>query len=115
MPDVDLDLESQESIDDPVGYFDRYRRTGPVHWSDAHGAWIVIGHAQVAEAFRDSELLSADRIGPLERVAEARPASFARVVELLRGWMVFHDPPQHTRLRAPVRLCFMEVLLPMST
>jgi cytochrome P450 len=38
-------------------------------------------------------------------------------VDLLRGWMVFHDPPAHERLRDPVRRAFtpmrLERLAPM--
>ncbi|HAX05849.1 MAG TPA: cytochrome P450, partial [Acidimicrobiaceae bacterium] len=41
-----------------------------------------------------------------ERVAQHRPASFAKVVELLGGWMVFRDPPLHTHLRDPLRNVF---------
>jgi cytochrome P450 len=101
-----LDLESQDSIRSPAEYFARARAEGPVQWSEAHRAWLVLDHAEVADAFRDSERLSADRVAPLERVAADRPAAFAQVLELLRGWMVFRDPPQHTRLRAPVRNAF---------
>lgn len=101
-----IDLESQESIQRPAEYFARVSADGPVQWSDAHRAWIVLDHAGVSEAFRDSTRLSADRIGPLERAAATRPAAFGRVVDLLRGWMVFRDPPQHTRLRNPVRNTF---------
>lgn len=101
-----IDLESQDSIRRPAEYFGRARSDGPVQWSDAHRAWVVIDHHEVADAFRDSDRLSADRVGPLERVANERPEAFRQVLELLRGWMVFRDPPQHTRLRAPVRNAF---------
>lgn len=101
-----IDLERPESIRDPARYFGEARIDGPVQWSDAHKAWVVLGYAEVADAFRDSDRLSADRIGPLERVAVNRPEAFGKVVELLRGWMVFRDPPDHTRLRAPVRNAF---------
>ena len=60
--------------------------------------------------FRD-ERLSADRITPLERLAEKRPDAFHAVVDLLRGWMVFRDPPAHTRLRDPVRRAFTPRML----
>ena len=62
---------------------------GPVQWSDAHRAWVILDHAELSEAFRDGRLLSADRVTPLERVAQHRPASFAKVVELLGGGWYF--------------------------
>lgn len=101
-----LDLDSPESIQDPAGYFGARRAGGPVQWSDRHRAWVVLDYEEVGEAFREGETLSADRITTLERVARDRPATFQNVVELLKGWMIFRDPPAHTRLRDPVRNVF---------
>ncbi|MCP3910234.1 MAG: cytochrome P450 [Actinomycetia bacterium] len=103
---TDLDLDSDESIRDPAGYFGARRTDGPVQWSERQRAWVVLDHAEVGDAFRETETLSADRITALERVARDRPAAFVKVVDLLRGWMVFRDPPAHTRLRAPMRNVF---------
>ncbi len=103
---TDIDLNDPASIDDPYSYWSRYRDMGPVQWSDAHRAWVVLGHVELSEAFRDGRLLSADRVTPLERVAAHRPSSFSKVVELLGGWMVFRDPPLHTHLRDPMRNVF---------
>ena len=101
-----LDLACHESIRNPADYFGPRRQDGPVQWSEPLRAWVVLDHAEASDAFRDAEHLSADRITTLERVAADRPEAFGRVVELLRGWMVFRDPPHHTRLRAPVRNAF---------
>ncbi len=103
---TDLDLDSLESIQDPAGYFGARRADGPVQWSDAQRAWVVLDHEEVGEAFREGKTLSADRITTLERVALDRPEAFNRVVELLKGWMIFRDPPAHTRLRDPMRNVF---------
>jgi cytochrome P450 len=81
------------------------RTTAPVVWSDAHKAWIALSHAAVAEGFRDPRF-SSDRLPAFERLAETRPTAFRAVVDLLSGWMVFRDPPAHTRLREPVRAAF---------
>lgn len=103
---VGPDLACRDSIRDPAGYFARFHDRGAIQWSDAQSGWAVIGHAAAAAAFRDAAALSADRIGPLERVAALRPEAFGAVVDLLRGWMIFRDPPAHTRLREPVRAAF---------
>ncbi|MCP5029103.1 MAG: cytochrome P450, partial [Actinomycetia bacterium] len=102
----ELDLDSLESIQDPAGYFAARRGAGPVQWSEAQRAWVVLDHPDVGEAFRETDTLSADRITALERVAGDRPAAFMKVVDLLRGWMIFRDPPAHTRLRDPLRNVF---------
>ena len=103
---TDIDLDDPASVADPHGYWSRYRDDGPVQWSRAHPAWVVLDHAELSDAFRDGTRLSADRVTPLERVAAHRPAAFGRVVELLAGWMVFRDPPVHTHLRDPMRNVF---------
>ncbi len=97
-----LDLADSAVNQDPDGFAQRVLADGAIQWSDRHRAWLVLSHAEVAEAFRDTRL-SADRIEPFERVAAERPEAFGRIVELLSGWMIFRDPPAHTRLRDPVR------------
>ena len=100
-----IDLGSPEAIAEPHALFHRLRADGPVHRSDVHRAWLVLSHAGVSAGFRDPRL-SADRIPAFERMAASRPPGFARVVDLLRGWMVFRDDPAHNRLRDPVRKAF---------
>ncbi len=102
----DIDLGCPASVRDPAGYFAPWFERGDVHWSEAQRGWAVIGHQVVADVFRDADGVSADRVTTLERVARSQPAAFRTVVELLSSWMIFRDPPAHTRLRAPVRGAF---------
>jgi cytochrome P450 len=111
-----IDLTAPPNDTDPHTVFRELRATGPIHWSDPHRAWLVVSHKAVNEGFRDP-WLSSERIPSFERAAAAQPPGFAKVVDLLRGWMVFHDPPTHDRLRDPVRRVFtpmrLERLAPM--
>src|SRR3954465_12730393 len=111
-----IDLAAPEVDADPHSFFHALRAEGPVHWSDRHRGWLVVSHAAVNEGFR-APWLSSERMPVFERVAAKRPPEFARVVDLLRGWMVFRDPPVHERLRDPVRGVFtpmrLERLTPM--
>lgn len=98
---TDIDFLCREAIDDPHTYFARWRDESPVQWSERHRAWIVLGHPELDAAFRAPEL-STDRMDAFTaRQSPERAAALARAVELLRGWMLFHDPPEHSRLRAP--------------
>lgn len=97
-----LDLTGSEANNDPARFAARVLSDGPIQWSETHRAWLLLGHEAVSDGFRDVRL-SADRITPLERLAKERPDHFGSTVELLSGWMVFRDPPAHTRLRDPVR------------
>jgi cytochrome P450 len=98
-----VDLGCKDSILDTAGYFARLREGGDVQWSDVHNGWAVLSHQEVEAGFRDSENLSADRSGTFARAAQGRSEGFARATELLMGWMNFRDPPEHTRLREPVK------------
>jgi cytochrome P450 len=100
-----IDLSTPEAVADPHSLFHRLRAEAPVHWSATHRAWLVLSHAGVTRGFRDDRL-SADRIPAFERMAQSRPDAFGQVVDLLRGWMVFREDPDHNRLRDPVRRAF---------
>src|SRR3954447_17919706 len=84
---------------------DAARAATPIVRSASHRAWIVLRHADVVDGFRDPRL-SSDRMDAFERLARTRPDEFRTVVDLLSGWMVFRDPPAHTRLRQPVKAAF---------
>jgi len=97
----DLDLLSDGAIQNPHPYFARFRERQPVVWSERHRAWMVLGHPELDAAFRAPQL-STDRMGAFRaRLTGSRAEALAAAIELLEGWMLFHDPPEHTRLRAP--------------
>lgn len=82
------------------------REAGPVVWSPEHRAWLLTTHAAAHAGFRDLRL-SSDRLTPLERrLSPEHRTALGPTFELLRGWMVFHDPPHHERLREPMRRTF---------
>ena len=113
-PAIDLTAPAVDA--DPHPLFHALRAEAPVHWSGVHRAWLVVSHDAVNQAFREP-WLSSERIPTFERIALKRPPEFSQVVDLLRGWMVFRDPPAHERLRDPVRRVFtplrLERLAPM--
>jgi cytochrome P450 len=103
---VITDLLSPEAVQHPFEVYRRLREVGPVVWLPEHRAWFVGTYEAVHAAFRDQRL-SSDRLTPLEmRLAPLKGELLAETFELLRGWMVFHDPPHHERLRGPVRSAF---------
>lgn len=103
---ADIDLLDPEAINDPHTYFRRLRVGGPVQWSERHRAWIVLGHPELEQAFHDPDLTT-ERMGTFSaRLSDSRRDALARAIELLDGWMLFHEPPVHTRLRAPFGRAF---------
>ncbi|WP_344854152.1 cytochrome P450 [Amycolatopsis ultiminotia] len=76
------------------------REAGPVHWSPEISGWLVLGWAEVQQMVSTPEVFSANRLTPVvERLPEAARATAGDVLRWLSIWMVFQDPPEHTRVR----------------
>ena len=101
------ELLADHAVADPYAHFACLREAAPLHRDERLGAWLVLRYDDVRAAFRDSRL-SADRVSPyferrrMRAVAESERATF----EVLTRWIVFTDPPRHTRLRKLVDYAF---------
>ena len=84
---------------DPFPIFQRLQDEDPVHWSDGLGGWVLTRYDDVKAALLDPAL-SADRLTPFfDHVESEAKAGGGALARYLNTWMVFHDPPKHTRLR----------------
>jgi cytochrome P450 len=101
----ELDLLAPAVVADPHPAFARLREEDPVHWSERHRAWVLTRHDDVAALFRDPRL-SSDRASPLARGDRDGVGGEDPVVSVLSRWMVFRDPPDHTRMRRALRPAF---------
>src|SRR5215510_2852974 len=99
-------LSAPEVIANPYPYFHQLREEDPVHWNEWWGGWVLTRHDDVQASFQDRRL-SADRMTPFmkglkkEGAGELHPS-----FQLFAKWMVFTDPPVHTRLRMLVNKAF---------
>jgi cytochrome P450 len=94
------------AVERPHDYFRPIREHDPICWSDRHRAWIITGHPELGEAFRDLRL-STERMAAFRaRLSGSRAHALEAAVELLDGWMLFHEPPTHSRLRHPLARSF---------
>jgi hypothetical protein len=85
---------------DPFPFYSRMREEDPVHWSPLLRAWVLTRYDDVKRVCLDTAGMSSDRLRPF--FATLAPPEALRVAELARYltlWMVFRDPPEHTRLR----------------
>ena len=104
----DDDLLAPEAIADPYPLLSTLRETAPVHYSERFGSWFITRYEDVSDGFRDPRF-SSDRIsGFIERKLDDADAygSLRRTFEVLARWLVFKDPPSHTRLRRLVHRAF---------
>lgn len=103
---MDADFRDPGVIADPYPLLARLRADDPVHWNDGLRAWVLTRHADVDRAFKDPRL-SSDRIRPfVAGQTRANAGDVALLGACLSLWMVFNDPPTHTRLRALVAQAF---------
>jgi hypothetical protein len=84
---------------DPFPVYAAMRDSDPAHWSPALRAWVFTRYDDVKRICLDATM-SSDRLRPF--FATLPGAEAQRIGELIRYltlWMVFRDPPEHTRLR----------------
>ena len=102
---TDIDLGNASINADPDAFAATVLAGDPIRRSERNRAWLLLSYKAATEGFLDPRL-SSDRTGAFARQVARRGHAFERTYELLSGWMVFHDPPAHTRLREPVRRAF---------
>jgi hypothetical protein len=95
-----FDLRNPATNANPFPEFAWLRAEDPVHWSPAMKAWIVTRYAGVKQVALDNRRISADRLTPFFKAnPEYQRGSIESLGRYLNHWMVFRDPPDHTRLR----------------
>jgi cytochrome P450 len=105
-------LTNDESPFDPDYYVDPYRaleavrnKYGQVYYRKVFRQWFVVGHDEALELLRSPSLSVASALNvimdirPYSQLSDEAKASFVR-------WLLFVDPPDHTRLRGLVQRAF---------
>jgi pimeloyl-[acyl-carrier protein] synthase len=99
-PAVDPLLPLNESFyDNPYQYFHRLRDKAPIHWSEPIESWVVTSYDAVNEAVKNPHIVASRGdtyfgMLPPEDHAELRPLQ-----NFFDQWLLFSDPPYHTRIR----------------
>ena len=82
----------------PFPIFARLQDEDPVHWSPALRAWVLTRYEDVRQMLL-SDTLSPDRLRPFyAQLQGERRDTLSEVMRYMSLWMVFRDPPEHTRL-----------------
>ncbi|MGY6633878.1 MAG: cytochrome P450 [Alkalilacustris sp.] len=93
------DPSDPKVVRDPYPALLALQADDPAHWSPRLKAWVLTRYPDVKTCLSGSQM-SVDRIQPF--YATLPPAAQSQVAELMRYltlWLVFRDPPEHTRLR----------------
>ena len=96
---IDFRPDAPAFLRDPFPTFRRMREEDPVHWSPRLKAWVLTRYDDNKAVCLDREM-SSDRLRPFfATLPGPEAARIADIMRYLSHWMVFRDPPDHTRLR----------------
>jgi cytochrome P450 len=88
-----------EVLADPFPLYRTMRDEDPAHWSPLLKAWVLTRYEDVKRVCLDANM-SSDRLRPFfATLPSAEAGRISEVIRYLTLWMVFRDPPEHTRLR----------------
>lgn len=104
---TDIDLRSDDFRRDPYVHYGRMRRAGRLVKVSVAGQsqWMATRHADIAAALKDPRL-GTEADPPSEAWLNAVPQPIRVLHEMQRRWMLFVNPPTHTRLRGLVHQAF---------
>ena len=86
-------------IADPYPHLLALQAEEPAHFSPKLKAWVLTRYDDVRRALGAPEM-SVNRIQPFyEALPPATQSKVGEIVKYLNLWLVFRDPPEHTRLR----------------
>lgn len=96
---IDFQPAAADFRTDPFPIYQRLRDDDPAHWSPRLKAWVLTRYEDVKRVCLD-ERMSSDRLRPFFASLPGQEAArMAELIRILTLWMVFRDPPEHTRLR----------------
>jgi cytochrome P450 len=96
---IDFRPDAPAFLRDPFPLFRSLREADPVHWSPRLKAWVLTRYDDCRSVLLDREI-SSDRLRPyFATLPGPEAARIADITRYLTHWMVFRDPPEHTRLR----------------
>ncbi|MBX3165826.1 MAG: cytochrome P450 [Candidatus Eremiobacteraeota bacterium] len=113
---------SSQLLTNPYPAYHVIRKLDPVHWSDSWQSWFVSRYQDVASLMKDNRL-SVSQVGKFSQrlegeqgLDEAR-AQLKEIERWLASFLLFTDPPAHTRLRGLISKAFtprsVELLAPV--
>lgn len=113
---------SSQLLTNPYPAYHVIRKLDPVHWSDSWQSWFVSRYEDVAQLMKDGRL-SVAQVGKFSHRLEAGEgmdlarAQLEKIEVWLASFLLFTDPPAHTRLRGLISKAFtprsVELLAPV--
>jgi cytochrome P450 len=96
---IDFRPDTPAYLADPFPLYRRMQDEDPAHWSPRIKSWVLTRYDDVKRVCLDKGM-SSDRLRPFfASMPGPEAAKIGDIIRYLSLWMVFRDPPEHTRLR----------------
>ncbi|HVE82316.1 MAG TPA: cytochrome P450 [Myxococcales bacterium] len=102
---------SDGSPQSPYPRWARLRASDPVHWHERAEVWVLTRHADISRALRDRRLGNQYLHKLFEKLAPQAQERFAPMQRSLQLWLLYRDPPDHTRVRSLLAQAFTHKVL----
>jgi cytochrome P450 len=88
-------------IANPYRAYSHLRAAAPLHWFDRfrNGAWLLTRYADVLAGLHDARLSSQRSHTLTAALPHDVQSEFATFNQIFSRWMLFLDPPEHSRIR----------------
>jgi len=104
---VSAEFLSPDYFKNPYETFRDFLSNRPIFWDEKINAWIISPYSEVEKGLSNSDLNAGERIASASaHLSAEEKAEFSKIISTLNNWIVFQDPPSHTRLRKLVNKSF---------
>ena len=93
---------TEEILQDPYPTYALMHHQGPLHYIDVGskwGVWSIFSHAECSSVAKDPRCSAKRAHQMLLSLPLSRQSEFSELSRMLGLWLIFMDPPEHTRLR----------------
>tara|TARA_B110000503_G_C7141132_1_gene410879 strand:+ start:636 stop:1841 length:1206 start_codon:yes stop_codon:yes gene_type:complete len=98
---------SPEYFQNPYINYRDFHATKPIFWDEGINAWIISPYSEVEKGLSNSDLNAGERVASASAHLNSQEREeFSKIITTLKNWIVFQDPPNHTRLRKLVNKSF---------
>ena len=105
--DVIAEFLSPDYFKNPYETYREFHQNSPIFWHEDINAWIISAYSEVEKGLSNLNLNAGERIASASaHLSESQKEEFSKVITTLNNWIVFQDPPSHTRLRKLVNKSF---------
>lgn len=104
---MNIKFLSSQYFQNPYPVLCEFLNSSPIFWDENMNAWIVSPFDEVEAGLHNEKLNAGERMSKAAaHFTDEDREKYSVILEVLSNWLVFQDPPQHTRLRKLVNKAF---------